>query len=210
MGLLITKSLLDHLGLLGSGYLVSRHESSPRPRRARDGRKCHALPPSDPPATAALDRDRRAPGQPAGLVLSQIGAADAAGTTTAAAATAHAATAGAATPTPSRRWCWCMAPGRQQQLGAGGGRLQRNGYRVVAPQPAARSARRQRLPGRLPGDHQRPDRAGRPLLRWGGHHQRRHRQRQRQGAGVCRRLHRRPGPDVVGAGHRRARLVRGR
>jgi hypothetical protein len=33
----------------------------------------------------------------AGLLLSQIGAADAAGTTTAAAATAHAATAGAAT-----------------------------------------------------------------------------------------------------------------
>jgi hypothetical protein len=43
---------------------VSRHESSPRPRRARDGRKCHAPPPSDPPATAALNRDRRAPGQP--------------------------------------------------------------------------------------------------------------------------------------------------
>ena len=44
---------------------VSRHESSPGPRRARDGRRCHARPPSGPPATTGLDRDRR-PRDPAG------------------------------------------------------------------------------------------------------------------------------------------------
>ena len=49
-----TKRLLDRLRLLGSGYLGVPAPVLPRPRQARDGRKCHALPPSDPPATAAL------------------------------------------------------------------------------------------------------------------------------------------------------------
>jgi pimeloyl-ACP methyl ester carboxylesterase len=42
----ITKSLLDHLVCWAQATWMSRHESSPRPRRARDGRKCHALPPA--------------------------------------------------------------------------------------------------------------------------------------------------------------------
>jgi hypothetical protein len=93
----ITKSLLDHLGLLGSGYLGVPARVLPSTRRARDGRKCYALPPSDPPATARWIVTAALLASLAGLVLSQIGAADVAGTTTAAAATAHAATAGTAT-----------------------------------------------------------------------------------------------------------------
>jgi hypothetical protein len=38
----ITKSLLDHLVFWIQASSLSRHESSPRPRRAQDGRKCHA------------------------------------------------------------------------------------------------------------------------------------------------------------------------
>jgi hypothetical protein len=38
----ITKSLLDHLVFWVQASSLPRHESSPRPRRAQDGRKCHA------------------------------------------------------------------------------------------------------------------------------------------------------------------------
>ena len=55
----ITKSLLDHLVCWVQATWVTRHEAAPRPRRAREPRPCQALPRSEPPATAALDRDRR-------------------------------------------------------------------------------------------------------------------------------------------------------
>jgi len=60
------------------------------------------------------------------------------------------------------------APGRRL-LGAGG------------RQPAGEPDHRRRIRRRLPQDDPRPDRARWPLLRGRGHHQRRHRQPQRQG-----------------------------
>ncbi len=206
----ITKSPLDHLGLLGSGYLRVPARVLSSTRRARDGRKCHALPPSDPSATAALNRDRRAPGQPSRP---------------------------AAEPDRRRRrrrhhdrccrygsrghgWrsnvprqadgggAWRL--GRQRQLGAGGGppstqRLPRGRpptrcavCPTTAPtwppswRPSAARSCRSATP--TVGRSSPTPPPATPTSRRNG----------------CRGLHPRPGPDVVGAGHRRARLLRGR
>ena len=109
---------------------MSEHESSHSTPAAGNGRKCHDPPPSDPPATAALDRDRRALASLAGLVLSQVGAADAAGSATAGAATAGAATAhGGSKPTVVLvHGAWADS-GSWDQVVA---RLQRQGYPVIA------------------------------------------------------------------------------
>ena len=61
-------------------------------------------------------------------------------------------------------------------------------HRRCRSEPAARRQLRRLLPARLPRHRPRTDRAGRTLLRRHGHHQCRHRQLQRRGAGLHRRL----------------------
>src|SRR4029453_17572645 len=59
------ESFFDPFVCLGSGCFGCPSTGPPLdPGHAGEGRKCHDLPASDPPATAALDCDRRVPGQP--------------------------------------------------------------------------------------------------------------------------------------------------
>ena len=74
-------------------------------------------------------------------------------------------------------------------------RLQHRGYTVSAGEPAARPDGRRGVRQVFLDTLPRPDRPRRPLLRRRGHHQRRHRQRQRQSAGLHRRLCARRGRD---------------
>jgi hypothetical protein len=110
--------------------VVVRARVLPSTPAAGDGRHCHDEPASDPPATAALGRAAALLASLAGLVLSQVGAADAAGAATAGAATAGVTSAhGGSTPTVVLvHGAWADS-GSWDQVVA---RLQRQGYPVIA------------------------------------------------------------------------------
>ena len=89
-------------------------------------------------------------------------------------------------PTPSRRSCSCTGPSPTPPAGtASSSGSSAKGYSVVAPANPLRGVGHR---FRLPGQRGQPARwsraAGRALLRRGGHHQRRHRCRQRGRPGV--------------------------
>ena len=88
--------------------LTMKHTDE-QPPAAGNGRKCHDPPPNDPPATAALDRDRRAPGQPGwsgpepgrGRRRRRLYHRR----------RSHGWRSNRTWRGPSRPWCWCTAPG---------------------------------------------------------------------------------------------------
>ena len=88
--------------------------------------------------------------------------------------------------------------------------LQADGYTVYAPpDPLAGLASDSATLADFLGSITGPDHPGRAFLRRDGHHQRRHRQPERQGPGLHRRVHPGPGRHHLRARRRPARLLPG-